>query len=56
VGLSRNPTKYSYKVAQYLQSAGYRVIPVNPFGEEILGNQCYKTLLDVPETIEIVDI
>jgi hypothetical protein len=56
VGLSRNPAKYSYGVAKYLQSVGYRVIPVNPFADEILGEQCYKSLLDVPETIEVVDI
>ncbi len=56
VGLSRDSDKASYRVAQYLQSAGYRIIPVNPSAEEILGEKCYKSLLDVPETIEIVDI
>ena len=56
VGLSRNPAKDSYGVAQYLQSEGYRIIPVNPFADEILGEKCYKSLLDIPETIEIVDI
>ena len=56
VGLSRNPTKTSYRVAQYLQSVGYRIIPVNPFVDEVLGETSYKSLLDVPETIEIVDI
>lgn len=56
VGLSRNPAKDSYRVAHYLQSVGYRVIPVNPFADEILGEKCYKSLLDVPETIEVVDI
>jgi predicted CoA-binding protein len=56
VGLSREPSKASYRVARYLQSAGYRVIPVNPFADEILGEKAYNTLLDVPETVEIVDI
>jgi predicted CoA-binding protein len=56
VGLSRNPAKDSHRVAKYLQSAGYRVIPVNPFANEILGEKSYKNLLNVPETIEIVDI
>jgi predicted CoA-binding protein len=56
VGLSRDPVKASHKVARYLQSAGYRVIPINPFADEILGERSYKSLLDVPEPIEIVDI
>jgi predicted CoA-binding protein len=56
VGLSRNPAKASYRVAQYLQSVGYRIIPVNPFVDEVLGEKSYKSLLDVPETIEVVDI
>ena len=56
VGLSRNPAKASYRVANYLQSVGYRIIPVNPFVAKILGEKSYKSLLDVPETIQIVDI
>jgi predicted CoA-binding protein len=56
VGLSTNPAKDSYRVAKYLKTVGYRIIPVNPFAEVILGEECYKSLLDVPETIEIVDI
>jgi len=56
VGLSRNPDKASYRVARYLQSVGYRIIPVNPFADEILGEKCYKSLLEVPDTIDIVDI
>jgi predicted CoA-binding protein len=56
VGLSRDPTKASHRVARYLQLVGYKVIPVNPFANEILGEKAYSTLLDVPETIEIVDI
>jgi len=56
VGLSSDPTKASYRVAAYLQSAGYRIIPVNPFVDEVLGEKSYKSLLHVPEAIEIVDI
>jgi len=60
VGLSRDPNKDSYKVAEYLKANGYRIIPVNPFADEILGEKCYKSLLEIPEevqkTIEVVDI
>ncbi len=60
VGLSRDPTKDSYRVAQYLKTHGFHIIPVNPTAEEILEEKCYKSLLDVPvniqKTIEIVDI
>jgi predicted CoA-binding protein len=56
VGLSSNPDKASYQVANYLQSVGYRIIPVNPFVDEVLGEKSYKSLLDVPEAIEVVDI
>ena len=56
VGLSRDPSKASHGVAQYLQSAGYRIIPVNPFADQVLGETSYKSLLDVPETIDVVDI
>jgi predicted CoA-binding protein len=56
VGLSTNPAKDSHRVAKYLKSKGYRIIPVNPFAEVVLGEKCYKSLLDVPEPIEVVDI
>jgi len=60
VGISREPEKDSYRVATYLKANGYRIIPINPFADEILGEKCYRTLLDVPEnvqkTIEIIDI
>ncbi len=60
VGLSKDPTKDSHSVAQYLQSRGYHIIPVNPSADQILGEKSYKSLLDMPEelqkTIEIVEI
>jgi len=60
VGLSKDPEKVSYKVSAYMQQHGYRIIPVNPFVDEVLGERCYKSLLDIPYEIlrilEIVDI
>jgi predicted CoA-binding protein len=56
VGLSDKPDRDSYRVAAYLQSAGYRIIPVNPAVKEVLGEKAYATLRDVPEKIDIVDV
>jgi len=56
VGLSDNPLRPSHGVSAYLQSQGYRIIPVNPKIESSLGEQAYGSLLDVPEKIDIVDI
>jgi uncharacterized protein len=56
VGLSSKAHRPSYGVAQYLQSAGYRVIPVNPNESEVLGEKCYVRLEDIPEKVDIVDI
>ena len=56
VGLSSKPSRPSYGVARYLQSSGYRIIPVNPNESEVLGEKCYARLEDIPEKIDIVDI
>jgi uncharacterized protein len=56
VGLSNDPARPSHQVAQYLQTHGYRIIPVNPGCEEILGETCYASLKDIPFPVEIVDI
>src|ERR1700685_4139153 len=56
VGLSKRRHRPSYGVAQYLQSAGYKIIPVNPEEKEVLGEKAYARLEDVPEPIDIVDI
>lgn len=56
VGLSSKPFRPSYGVAQYLQSAGFRIIPVNPHESAILGEKCYARLEDIPEKIDIVNI
>jgi predicted CoA-binding protein len=56
VGLSSNPARPSYGVTEYMQDAGYRVIPVNPNETEVLGEKSYARLEDVPEKIDIVDV
>lgn len=56
VGLSPNPHRDSHRVAAYLQQAGYRIIPVNPAAEAILGEKCYPDLRHVPEPVDVVDI
>jgi hypothetical protein len=56
VGLSSNPMRPSYEVTEYMQSKGYRIIPVNPNEREVLGEKSYARLEDVPGEIEIVDI
>jgi uncharacterized protein len=56
VGLSLDPQRPSYQVAHYLQSHGYRIIPVNPQCREVLGEKCYASLKDIPEPVEVVDI
>src|SRR5450631_4864313 len=56
VGLSDDPVRPSHGVTAYMQSHGYRIIPVNPRIEESLGEKAYATLSDVPEKIDIVDI
>ena len=60
VGLSKELEKDSHRVSAYLKQHGYRIIPVNPFADEVLDEKSYKSLLDIPpeiqKTIEIVDI
>ena len=56
VGLSSRSHRPSYGVAEYLQSAGYRVIPVNPGETEVLGEKSYARLEEVPERVDIVNI
>jgi predicted CoA-binding protein len=56
VGLSSNPMRASHGVAEYLKSAGYRIIPVNPNETEVLGEKAYARLEDVPEAVDIVDV
>ncbi len=56
VGLSDNPERISHMVAKAMQQKGYRIIPVNPNAEQILGERCYATLLDIPEPVDIVNV
>lgn len=56
VGLSNDPRRDSHSVSQYMQAAGYRVIPVNPGETEVLGEKAYPDLASVPAPVEIVDI
>ena len=56
VGLSPDPNRPSHRVANYLISHGYKVIPVNPDAQEILGTRSYSDMSSIPEPIEIVDI
>jgi len=56
VGLSAEWHRPSYFVAKYLQQHGYRVIPVNPRYESVLGERCYARLEDIPEPVDMVDV
>lgn len=56
VGVSGNPTRASYRALVHMKSKGYTVYPVNPSYDEILGLKCYKSLLDIKEPVDIVDI
>jgi len=56
VGLSADWYRPSYFAAKYMQEHGYRVIPVNPKYPEILGEKCYRSLRDVPEKVDLVDV
>jgi uncharacterized protein len=56
VGLSENPLRPSHGVSAYMQSHGYRIIPVNPLIESSLGEKAYASLLEVMENIDIVNI
>jgi uncharacterized protein len=56
VGLSADWFRPSYFAAKYMQEHGYRVIPVNPKYESILGERCYKSLRDIPGKVDLVDI
>jgi predicted CoA-binding protein len=56
VGLSADWYRPSYFAAKYMQEHGYRIIPVNPKYESILGERCYKSLRDIPDRVDLVDI
>ena len=56
IGMSKNSSKAAHYVPKYLSDNGYDVIPVNPSSDEILGEKCYDSVLDIDEQIDIVDV
>ena len=54
--MSKNPEKDAYQIPEYLKNKGYRVIPINPSADQILGEKAYKKLADVPFEVDIVDV
>ena len=56
VGCSRDPTKAAQTVPRYMKDQGYKIIPVNPFAEEILGEKVYRDLSEINDAVDIVNI
>jgi hypothetical protein len=56
VGISEDPTRPSHSVSAYMQRNGYRIVPVNPGVSHVLGELCYPSLRDVPDTPDIVNV
>lgn len=56
IGLSDNKERTSYQIAEAMQKAGYRIIPINPKVDEVLGEKAYASLLDVKEDIDIINV
>lgn len=56
VGLSNNKDKTAYQISEIMQKQGYRIIPVNPSVDEVLGERAYPSLKDVPERIDIINV
>jgi len=56
VGASRDPQKYGFQVYRDLENAGYKVYPVNPNADEILGDRCYPSLENLPTNPDVVDV
>ena len=56
VGLSDQPERESYMVAKEMQKRGYKIIPVNPKIDEVLGEKAYASLKDIPDSVDIVDV
>lgn len=56
VGASRDPEKPSHTVPLQMQRHGWRIIPVNPYADELFGEKVYRSLADIPEKIDLVDV
>ena len=55
-GLGNKPSRPAYGVAEYLQRHGYRIVPIHPVADEVLGEKVYRRLVDVPFDIDVVDV
>jgi hypothetical protein len=56
VGLSPQPARPSYRVAQAMQRYGYRIVPVRPLVDEVLGEKAYASLADIPFAVDLIDV
>src|SRR5699024_357611 len=56
VGLSNNPDRTSYQISKVMQENGYKIIPVNPTVDEVLGEKAYATLEELPEEVDIINV
>ena len=56
IGMSKNSSKAAHYVPKYLSDNGFNVIPVNPSSDEILGEKCYDSVLDIDDPVDIIDI
>lgn len=56
IGLSDNPARESYEVAKEMQRRGYKIVPVNPNVDQVLGEKAYASIRDIPEPVDIVDV
>ncbi len=56
VGASRSPVKAAHSVPAHMQRHGWRIIPVNPYADRLLGERAYRTLADIPEQVGLVDV
>jgi predicted CoA-binding protein len=56
VGLSSNPLRPSYEIAEFMRRRGYQIVPVNPHEVEVLGEPCYARLEDIPEKVDCVNV
>jgi uncharacterized protein len=55
-GLGNRPERPAYEVAEYLQANGYRIVPIHPTAGEVLGEKVYRSLVEVPFEIDVVDV
>ena len=56
IGCSSSPEKAAHRIPKYMKENGYKMIPINPNSHEILGEKCYKSILDIKEKVDIVNI